>query len=187
MLSNITAEEAGSIRSTVPNTTYYFRKCATWSKVSGTLAMRFRPEGSIFDVAGACAFAESDEGIAKVLAVANSMVARFALEALSPSVNFEGGQVDNLPVPRNFPSRILEQNMIAGLVDIAKRDWDQYETSWDFLRSPLLRDSSSASESYKLLREELQSMVDETRKIENEFNSSLVAAFGLADEITVVV
>ena len=180
-------EETGAIRSTVPNTSYYFRKCATWSKVSGTLAMRFRPEGSIFDVAGACAFTESDAGIAKVLAVANSMFARFALEALSPSVNFEGGQVDDLPIPRNFPARILEQDMIARLVDIAKRDWDQYETSWDFLRSPLLRDSLSMPESYALLRQELQSMVDETREIENEVNSSLVAAFGLAHEISAVV
>lgn len=179
-------EESGSIRSTVPNTGYYFRKCVTWSKVSGTLAMRFRPEGSIFDVAGACAFADSDEDLTKVLAVANSKFAKQALAALSPSVNIEGGQVDDLPIPFNFPEVLLEQNSISRLVEIAKRDWDQYETSRDFVRPALLSDCQ-LSTSYSHLRNELQSMVDETLMIENEVNVALIEAFGLTGEVDSVV
>ena len=179
--------ESGIIRSTVPNTSYYFRECATWSKVSGNLAMRFRPQGSIFDVAGACAFTETGENLDKVLAVANSRIAKLAVEALSPSVNFEGGQISDLPIPRDFPARILEDGMVARLVGIAKRDWDQYEVSWAFEQSPLLNSSVSVAESYSRLRVEFQSMVDETRHIESEINSSLVGAFGLIDEVNPLV
>lgn len=175
--------ETGTIRSTVPNTSYYFRECATWSKVSGNLAMRFRPQGSIFDVAGACAFAETTAGIDKVLAVANSKVAKLALEALSPSVNFEGGQVNDLPVPKDFPAQIIEDGMVTRLVEIAKLDWDQYEISWDFERSPLLNGSISISDAYSAHRNECQSMVDDTRHLESEINLSLISAFGIEGEI----
>lgn len=50
-------DDKGHNRSTVPNTEYYFVPCATWSKIStDTIAFRYRPKGSIFDVAGACLF-----------------------------------------------------------------------------------------------------------------------------------
>jgi len=175
--------ESGTIRSTVPNTSFYFRECATWSKVSGNLAMRFRPQGSIFDVAGACAFTETRESLDQVLAVANSRIAKLAVEALSPSVNFEGGQINDLPVPRKFPAGILENGMVTRLVAIAKRDWDQYELSWEFEQSPLLNVSVSISESYSRLRDDFQAMVDETRHLETEIDLSLVTAFGLMDEV----
>jgi hypothetical protein len=64
----------GKIRSTVPNSDFYFKECITWSKVSiGQLAMRNRPAGSIFDVAGACIFGQYNN-LLLLLGIANSKV-----------------------------------------------------------------------------------------------------------------
>jgi hypothetical protein len=182
-------EETGAIRSTVPNTSFYFGECATWSKVSGKLAMRYRPPGSIFDVAGACAFTDSTEALYKVLAVANSRIAKLALEALSPSINFEGGQINDLPIPRVFPEEILDENMVPRLIAIAKQDWDLYENSWDFERSPLSADDhrTPIRESYVRLRTIFKAMVTETCLIESKINSALASTFLLADEVDPVI
>ena len=83
-------EEEGRIRSTVPNTDFYFRECLTWSKISsGKLAMRYRPPGSIFDVAGACVFGSS-ANLALIQGVTNSAVCMHFLGAFVAHIELRG-------------------------------------------------------------------------------------------------
>ena len=82
------ADDKGHIRSTVPNTEYYFLPCATWSKISsGSIVFRYRPVGSIFDVAGACLY--SNRGLYQLMGFLNSNVANSILSILSPTLNYE--------------------------------------------------------------------------------------------------
>ena len=131
-------ESTGHIRSTVPNTEYYFLECGTWSKISsGKIAVRYRPIGSIFDVAGACIFAKSEDVLLALIAFLNSNVAMRLLSVLSPTMNFEGGHISSLPV--SIPDESIEcQTTIKECISISHEDWDAYETSWDFKRNPLL-------------------------------------------------
>lgn len=90
------ANEKGHIRSTVPNTEYYFKECITWSKVTaGSIAFRYRTPGSIFDVAGACLFSNDLHYLQGFL---NSKVALNILNVLSPTMNYEGSHIATLPV-----------------------------------------------------------------------------------------
>lgn len=83
-------EDTGHIRSTVPNTEYYFLECGTWSKISsGKIAVRYRPVGSIFDVAGACLYSQNRTNLYLLIAFLNSNVAMKLLSVLSPTMNFE--------------------------------------------------------------------------------------------------
>ena len=131
-------EEAGHIRSTVPNTEYYFRECGTWSKISsGKIAVRYRPAGSIFDVAGACLYAAEKHILYALIAFLNSNVAMKLLSVLSPTMNFEGGHVSSLPV--HIPSHQTNYYEIVEMcIQHSKVDWDSYETSWDFKKHPLI-------------------------------------------------
>ena len=126
----------GRIRSTVPNTGYYFRECATWSKISaGTIGFRYRPPGSIFDVAGACLY--SDE-LLWMLAFANSAVAMLILRTLSPTLNYEGSHISALPVKLDERFRAQVEHLTEENIALSRRDWDSFETSWDFQRHPLI-------------------------------------------------
>ena len=133
-------EKEGHIRSTVPNTEYYFLECGTWSKVSsGKFAMRYRPNGSIFDVAGACLFTKSRGRLFRLLSFMNSCVAKYMLESLSPTMNFEGGQISNLPIANKvFDLADDVTQSILENISLSKSDWDSYETSWDFKKHPLI-------------------------------------------------
>ena len=127
----------GRIRSTVPNTEYYFRECATWSKISaGTIGFRYRPAGSIFDVAGACLYADND--LLCLMGFLNSCVAMLILRTLSPTLNYEGSHIAALPVldfgeHSQRISELVEEN-----IAVSREDWDSFETSWDFSVHPLI-------------------------------------------------
>jgi Eco57I restriction-modification methylase len=83
----------------VINRERFFKQSVSWSKVSsGQLAARFFPEGFIFDVAGCSIFAPDEEKLLTILAFINSKVAHSMLAALSPTLNYEVGQINALPI-----------------------------------------------------------------------------------------
>ena len=131
------SDSKGKIRSTVPNTEFYFRECGTWSKISsGKIAFRYRPVGSIFDVAGACMYSESD--LLFYIAFCNSKVAMLILEVLSPTLNYEGSHIAALPVESQQVDNPEIEMKATECVEISKEDWDSFETSCDFKRHPLI-------------------------------------------------
>ena len=131
------SDSKGKIRSTVPNTEFYFRECGTWSKISsGKIAFRYRPVGSIFDVAGACMYSESD--LLFYIAFCNSKVAMLILEVLSPTLNYEGSHIAALPVASQQVNNPEIEMKTTECVEISKEDWDSFETSCDFKRHPLI-------------------------------------------------
>ncbi len=182
------ADDKGHIRSTVPNTEYYFRQCATWSKIStDTIAFRYRPVGSIFDVAGACLF--SEQGLYELLAFCNSKVAIKILNTLSPTLNFEGSQIASLPIVKDVLGSTRIEELSKENVAIVKTDWDAYETSWDFLHHPLIPVGLS-DKSGKLIKEiykkwENDCLVRYNKLVNNEesLNQIFIDMYGLSDEL----
>lgn len=71
----------------------------------------------------------------KAVAFLNSSVALSALSFMSPTLNFEGGQVRALPF---FQSGENAAELGKRNISISKEDYDSQETSWDFKRSPLV-------------------------------------------------
>lgn len=139
-------DEKGKLRSRPQNTQFYFKKNISWSKVSsGYLALRYYQDGFIFDVAGCSIFGDS-KNIMFALGSINSKAIKNILDFISPTLNFEVGQIASLPI---FPKQnigIIQANIMIiakNNISISKSDWDLRETSWDFRRSPLLTDYSA--------------------------------------------
>ena len=117
---------------------YYFRECYSWSKItSGSISFRYYPVGTIFDVAGCCVF-ECGDKLYYFLGLSNSKITEKLAAFLSPSLNFELDHLKKIPV-------IIETDMITKIdrlvkhnIDISKKDWDSFETSWDFEKHPLI-------------------------------------------------
>ena len=74
-----------------------------------------------------------------ILAFLNSNVALHLLAAISPTLDFLAGPIGKLPIPTvNHEQYSSVSYRTSSNVSIAKSDWDLRETSWDFLRFPLL-------------------------------------------------
>ena len=115
-----------------------FKPTVTWSRISsGKLAMRSYPSGSINDMTGPGFFSD-EETLCLLQALCNSKIIELVSAAMSPTLDFQPGQVGSYPVldTGKWRSPIIDRVMCNR--SISKSDWDSLETSWDFKRSPLL-------------------------------------------------
>lgn len=114
------------------NTAWYGREGITYSYLtSGAFSARRLEAGTIFDVAGSALFPED---AAATLGVLNSSVARKLLAAINPTVNFQVGDLRQLPMPREYPDELKAE--VARAIQWT-RELDQFdETSVDFISPP---------------------------------------------------
>lgn len=116
---------------------YYFQEGITWGSISSsTISVRFSPVGFMPNRKGAMAYSGSQSQLKYVLGLLNSTVASAFLSFLAPTLDFSEGPVGSVPLlSKEEPDlkRIVELS-----IDNSKTDWDSFETSWDFKRSPLI-------------------------------------------------
>lgn len=124
---------------TIKSMSEYFKPCLSWSKISsGSIAFRYYPQGFIFDVAGCCIFYKNDEIMKYHFGFINSNVAKSILAAISPTLNYEAGHIASLPVISDERQNGNIIKLVDANIEFGKEDWDSFETSWDFKRSPLV-------------------------------------------------
>lgn len=122
----------------IKNQNDYFKPAVSWSKISSSLAsFRFAPQGMLFEVAGACLFAEPDE-LRYIQAFCNCSIAEIDLAFMSPTLNFEVGQIGQLPIIQDECAESTVCTLVEATRMISKLDYDSLETSWDFKRHPLV-------------------------------------------------
>ena len=130
-------DEKGKLRSRPQNTQYYFHRCITWSLISsGRVAFRYKPDGHIFDVSGMSCFTESN--LLHLLGLCNTPVVDEFLSIFSPTINFQAGDIANIPVAIEVDKIEDVEKVVSENIQVSKKDWDSYETSWDFKRNPLV-------------------------------------------------
>ena len=124
--------------SVIRNPQCYFKPSITWSKISsGSIAFRYKPKGHVFDVAGTSIFA-SEEELKYLHGVCNSAVILKIAKMLSPTLNFEVGQIATYPVIRDDSSFDEVVSLVEELRLRSRQDWDSFEESWNFGRHPLI-------------------------------------------------
>ena len=126
-------------RSVIRNPQCYFQPSITWSKISsGSIAFRYKPAGHIFDVAGTSVFAE-EEQLTYLQGAVNSSVILAIASMLSPTLNFEVGQIATYPILKASSTETEEViSLVEKLRLMSETDWNSQETSWDFKRNPLV-------------------------------------------------
>ncbi|ERP93286.1 hypothetical protein Q666_09775 [Marinobacter sp. ES-1] len=172
----------------VINRERFFLESISWSKISsGRIALRNYPNGFVFDVAG-CSIFSDHNFLMKILGFMNSIVCFKILECMSPTLNFEVGQINNLPIrDLTAKAKSASEETAEAAISLAKSDWDAYETSWDFTTLPLISPdhrSETLENSYATLRTHWQGMTDEMKALEEENNRIFIDAYGLQNELT---
>ena len=211
-------ESGSKVNSTgrVINRDKYFKKSITWSSVTSSIfSSRCCEVGFVFDNGGSSIFS-NDLYYDYIAAFLGTKLAFEILKVLNPTLNFQPGNLSSLPICISkleiFENKINEVTRL--LISLAKKDWDSYEISWDFINLPLLnsqtvgrvsesvtrqpadvglRDKAanptyplplSIKEIYAQLRAHWQEMTLETQRLEEENNRIFIDAYGLQDELT---
>jgi type II restriction/modification system DNA methylase subunit YeeA len=162
---------------------YYFKPAVSWPKISsGIFSSRIYPQGFIFDVAGCCYF--PNDGLSQEMTVAylNSSVVMMFLNFLSPTLNFELEQIKSLPFIKLDLNKF---NYIDDIFLLAKTDWNNYETSWDFTENPLIRQKQpTLKAAFERWETQNRAAIIEMKRLEEENNRLFIDAYGLQDELT---
>lgn len=120
----------------VRNERDYFKSGITWNAItSSDVSVRYFGEGFIFSNAGMAIFT-SEQYQKYLLAFINSCVSKSILSILSPTLNYNAGDMGNIPII--FSDAVNESGLCNKCIEISKNNWDAFETSWDFKRNPLV-------------------------------------------------
>ncbi|MFJ4236115.1 BREX-1 system adenine-specific DNA-methyltransferase PglX [Serratia nevei] len=172
--------------SVIRNKSYYFQFGLTWNDISsGNFSMRFHDEIGVFEGKGPMAFSDLNDFL---LAFMNSKVARAFLSFLSPTLNFNIGDISKTPIIKPNTNLIKEVELISKkLIEISKSDWDNQEYSWGYKHNSLVAMSDfvgSLKESYLKQKHKETKEIKECMLLEMRNNEIFISTYSLDNEIT---
>lgn len=116
---------------------YYFKHGITWGRItSSQIAFREVVDGSLFGDAGPIGFIEDKRYY--VLGFLCSNIVTSLLQITNPTLNFQVHDIMELPLIKSYKNEENIEWIVGENVITSKSDWDSYETSWDFKKSPLV-------------------------------------------------
>ena len=167
----------------LPSRQFYFLEGMNWTRVSSKFAVRYTPEGMVFNSACPTVFVKKE--LEKyTLALLNTCVVKFYLDLLSPTINFQAGDVGKVPYLYRQDLHEKIDGLTETIIDISKKDWDSFETSWDFQHHPLLRIVSTIAEAFDQWQAECNDRFNQLKTNEEELNRIFIDIYGLQDELT---
>ena len=201
-------ENYGSYSKELRSEDKYFAEGISWSALSsGNISMRYSEPGYIFDSKGSKAFVRDRTNVFLILSYLNSCVAQNFLWILSPTLDYNNGNIEKLPyISAGNDDVIIDLGIEAE--EQSKADWDSFETSWDFTTHPLVYLSKGLWEQtnvacmmehyysylpevscpleicYLLWQGQCKERFEKLKANEEELNRIFIDIYGLQDELT---
>ncbi|MBQ6518175.1 MAG: BREX-1 system adenine-specific DNA-methyltransferase PglX [Anaerolineaceae bacterium] len=176
-------------KSNIRNPSYFFKSGLTWTLLNsgGNFGMRQLNNMAVFDANGLAMFPYDEENTYYLLGLFNSNVVRNYLSILSSTMAFVLGDIKRIPIIIDEKNKKKISDLSRDNVEIARRDWDSYETSWDFSEHPLksrryLADGliKSSFEKYYM---DVNNQFEEIKHNEEVINDILIHSYGLENDI----
>ena len=183
VVNNPTDPDTTSWSRRIFNWNKFFKQGISWSDVAtGKLACRFIPAGAIFNATGPTFFANDRNNEKYLLALFNSNVFQEFLNLVCPGLHYNTGPISKLPVI--FAKQEIITAYAESNIEMSQKDWDSFETSWDFKKHPLLRNVSTISEAFTQWQAECEERFNQLKANEEELNRIFIDIYGLQDELT---
>ncbi|MBY6930670.1 BREX-1 system adenine-specific DNA-methyltransferase PglX [Clostridium botulinum] len=189
----INYEDSGKILKTkknkanIRNESLYFKHSITYGVISSkNISFRESYDTSIFYQHGANCF-PSNVNLLYILGLSNSKVINVLAKCLAPTLSFTVGDIAKLPIKfTNDEKKLYIESLVQENIDISKKDWDLFESSFDFVKHPLLEDKEdnrivSAFLSFSNTAKQKFNKLKQNEKVLNEI---FIELYGLQDEIT---
>lgn len=161
----------------------YLKEGITWSFVtSGMYSARYYPEGFLWDVAGSPCVINNRDLMYYVLGFLSTKIANQILKIINPTINCQVVDMQNTPVLIKDGEIPKVKEISMDSVEISKADWDSFETSWDFVKHPLLNGNTIKS-AYENWEKECEDRFNTLKANEEELNRIFIDIYGLNDEL----
>ena len=164
---------------------YFGQKHFVWSKLTSSDTSFRCDDDEVFfdDCSPALLMSEHDFPL---LGFLNSHVARKFLRMINPTLNCQAGDVQRLPlIALDVENRMSVNRLVKEAIEIARADWDSFETSRDFQTTELINEHSGrARSSWEHYLENGTLRVNQLANIEKLNNNIFIESYGLQDELS---
>ena len=131
--------DKGRLRAHNFNGEYALKEGISWSSLtSGEFSCRYQPKGLMFDAAGPLCTVFDKDNIKYIMAFLLSKISRAYLKVMNPTINMHPGYILALPFKMDFSQKSKVDILAEECIELTHSDWDEFETSWDFKRHPLI-------------------------------------------------
>ena len=179
---NAMAQLSGHVR---PSQSLYFKHGGTWSALaSGKFGLRYYPDGFLFDSKGQVAVGEKS---LEIITLFNLKAYQILADMLMPTLDYKCGDVKKLPYCHVEDPTFIELGQKC--IDLAREEYDSYETSWGFKVHPLVmgidgKYFTSLREAFDVWQECSQKRFDSMRKYETELNHMFIKQYQLESDLS---
>ena len=118
-----------------------------------------------------------------ILGYVNSIVYHYIINGVSPTLNYEVGQIGRQPLIISEKERQTVENLVRQNIQISKSDWDSFEASWDFIRHPLIH-QNNLHEAFKKWNGACRIRFEQLKNNEIELNKIFINIYGLLQELS---
>jgi hypothetical protein len=152
---------------------HYFKEGITWGLISSFgFSCRNVSYNCIFDVGGSMAFP------------LNSKLTIEFLKVFSPTLNFQVGDLKQLPILIEESKKDSIEILSTKCIDISALEWNSKETSWDFKQNEIIRiKGQDVEETYDLYQHYWKSKFFQLHKNEEEINKQFIEIYGLQNDL----
>ncbi|WP_100332650.1 BREX-1 system adenine-specific DNA-methyltransferase PglX [Bacillus xiapuensis] len=178
--------EGYKVGSTNHNLEYIFKPAIVWNKItSADFSARFVDYGYLYDDANAFLVSDTKEKNIYILGFLNSIVASKLLKIINPTLNFQPGNISNLPIKFWESNKVI--NFVVENIKISEADWDSFEISWNFnkhpfiIKEPQLRLLEDAFNEWVMITQKRFSNMKKNEELINDF---FIKLFGLEKELS---
>ena len=181
---------------------YINREGITWNDfTSKSPSYRIKTADSVYSSVSPTVFTDDFKCNFSILGFLNSCVGLWISELTNPTVHTLVGDVLNYPDLMDKCELSVADN-VSENIKLAKRDWDAFETSWDFQRHPLLQHSvftpqmvakeeangyltmNGIADAYRRWEQVCNERFYQLKANEEELNRIFIDIYGLQDELT---
>lgn len=169
------------------NQRFWGKEGITWSLITSAInSFRIKEGYSQYSSGSPTIFNAEFECDLKALSFLNTPISRYYLKALNPTLNTTVNDVFSLPFLDDKIPESVNLN-VKSCVSLSKEDWNTYETSLEFTKSPLQHPAycqPTLNSAYTKLRAHWREMTREMQQLEEENNRIFIEAYELQDELT---
>ena len=169
----------------ISNEQYYFHEGITWTVVSSKYtSFRRYYKGAIISNSGQSVIADNENLLDYLTGLLNSNIVISALGILSPTIGFESGYINKIPVIIDHCKLPDIVKRVQKSIQISKSDWDSFESSWDFAKHPLIRPLPTVADAFTQWKAECEQRFLQLQANEEELNRIFIDIYGLQEELT---
>ena len=168
---------------------YYLKEYAAWSyTVTSSIAVRYYLPGFLWDVRGSGFFGKT-ENVLYFQGMVSSKVGLYFFKIDSSVMSCQVENILSMPLIIDEKRKDNVIDIVNENISISNKEWDEFETSWNYRHHPLLNTGSAfmkifIADKYNNYKIASENRFNRMKDNEEKLNSIFIDIYGLKDELS---